>query len=1822
MATPSPEQRKLQLVEKLEFRILGVANQEKKLHDLLQVYLVPLILEVASEYAAVRTRVIQVLGRLKTFIQPPSIILPVSKLLDQYKSADSPLARQLDLSFIQHSLERIDDDDRRDLLPKAMAGCAANKSSPSGSAFLLVIFRLLLDARIPPRGSKEDETFRVSLGLENESDAIYLAEMISIFLRLKLPTATQDWRQSNPSLTSSELALFSVENPKNLKIFQRMSELKNKLVALLASGAFTDDEKFLPALYGSSSFDGRVSSSAEEIIKRSSVSLEDKELVLKLFAAHAKLPAAYRTRILNMLSKSSTSTTMSEQILAVVRLDFMEEESEVAVAQGLAPSSTLERTKLHKALFQYISWVARIGPSKEGFSIGPQLIDVMKSYIESQGWPQPQAASHDDVGLRSRAYETIGMLARSADMPISKRLDLAQWLFRSLSEDPINDAVVNIDGALSSLTANVSPDVGGQEITLRSMLLTYMSLPDDPPAVRSTRHAVVKWANQCLPLSDIYGRWVDILAIKGQPTERNDVVEQGHKGLDPWSYFVHLEGQPELPDWKAMVDTFFGRAITPTTTSKDSAASDPSSEQPFSNFHGSRLAAFPVALQYCKQMMFLSALSDFKIEPSWMQTLDALAKTDIKTREQIRVYLRSVDQAVLVFYLKCCLAGAFQEDSPIVEDCIRCFVEVAALCPTEVIGHLTTQSASLLGLVKSNDKEKRSLAAKALGIIAAHPKNSSDSILNWIQTLNALSTNAPEAIGPDLNVAEGALVAQGYLCSRAIYYGRDRLGDSDASYPLKLLVANGLFPTLQDAVSEAFAQLWSARLAVPPASGPAELSEVIQKLDVLAKKGNEKSIQALGRLAVAVQDEGGPGADEPLDSERWGTVGTILAKLFALHEIKQVEVHFTVGEAITAAIARWDSDSVKLTLDVESEGKAYALGARTTLIDSVLSKLFKDCKATKPSLLKASGIWLFSIVQYCSHLEQVQTRLREAQAAFMRLLSARDELVQETASRGLSLVYERGDEELKSALVKDLVSAFTGTATQLKVEEDTELFEPGALPTGEGSSVTSYKDIVNLANEVGDQRLVYKFMSLAANAATWSTRSAFGRFGLSNILGDSEVDPKLYPKLFRYRFDPNTNVQRSMDDIWKALVKDPTAVIDTHFDAIIEDLLKSILGREWRMREASCAAISDLLQGRPYAQYEKHYRDIWTAALKVLDDVKGSVREAALKLCMTLSNGLVRQLEESNNVAAAKAMMQEALPFLLSDKGVESSVEDVQVFATITVLKIAKQGGKSLKPFIPDMVTQLLGLLSTIEPQQINYQYQRAGEDSRDKIDRLRSQMVNRSPISEAIENAIRFVDAEVMAELAPRLEKTIKTAIGMPTKIGCSRVLTALFTRHAQDMEQASARFLQLMEKQTMDKNDEVSQAYARASAYMIRAVPEPAKDRFFKRLQDLYFNAEEEARRQKVSDVIVAVSKVSSDHFTAYQTQLLPFAYLGSHDTDDYTGKMFKEVWEQQAGSARTVARYVPEIASLVERCLDTAQWALRHAGAFTVGAMAADVAGASTATAQISEANLKVIWPIFDKALAMKTFAGKEKLLDPFPTFVEKAQALWKADEKVAAQMKKVALREAKRNNEDYRVHAFKALWKFAKARSDLDLQQDIFDIVSPHLDELKDESGDKMDVDSKEDLVGKTAKNGFEAVARGYNRQRMSDGPNATLLEVLKLLKPYLTNDKFSQIKREVWYTCVKDMVADAKSKDTPTAGSNSNVALELLKSLDMEQAEAGIESHRIQRAEAALGIIRAAASGPLDLGVNKSEAEDMVRAALGSERSQDVQKVWKQCLEHL
>ena len=44
---------------------------------------------------------------------------------------------------------------------------------------------------------------------------------------------------------------------------------------------------------------------------------------------------------------------------------------------------------------------------------------------------------------------------------------------------------------------------------------------------------------------------------------------------------------------------------------------------------------------------------------------------------------------------------------------------------------------------------------------------------------------------------------------------------------------------------------------------------------------------------------------------------------------------------------------------------------------------------------------------------------------------------------------------------------------------------------------------------------------------------------------------QLVPKLYRYQHDPNARVRDAMGQIWRALVDDPRAALDAHFEVCL-----------------------------------------------------------------------------------------------------------------------------------------------------------------------------------------------------------------------------------------------------------------------------------------------------------------------------------------------------------------------------------------------------------------------------------------------------------------------------------------------------------------------------------------------------------------------------------------------------------------------------------------------------------------------------------------------
>lgn len=171
------------------------------------------------------------------------------------------------------------------------------------------------------------------------------------------------------------------------------------------------------------SADSRITSIADDGIKRSNVDLENNGVVQSLYDAHRRFPVAHRIQVLKLLSKSSIACSFKQEMLEAVRQDFRIVSGDDASVLGL------EGLRLSKALLAFLGWIARNNSisNGNGDDIGPPLVLILKDYILKQGWPEPtprgnQSQIQDEQRLRANAYETIGILARGGRFSIRQKI--------------------------------------------------------------------------------------------------------------------------------------------------------------------------------------------------------------------------------------------------------------------------------------------------------------------------------------------------------------------------------------------------------------------------------------------------------------------------------------------------------------------------------------------------------------------------------------------------------------------------------------------------------------------------------------------------------------------------------------------------------------------------------------------------------------------------------------------------------------------------------------------------------------------------------------------------------------------------------------------------------------------------------------------------------------------------------------------------------------------------------------------------------------------------------------------------------------------------------------------------------------------------------------------------------------------------------------------------------------------------------------------------------------------------------------------------------
>ncbi|KAF1996134.1 ARM repeat-containing protein [Amniculicola lignicola CBS 123094] len=1827
------EAKELALVGKVEMRI-ALAETDKKLQDLLKVYLAPLLLKLSSEYVAVRNKVISICQHINTRIKSPDIKLPVAALLKQFKdNANVPLIRHFDILYIQQGISRLSVSDRLELLPILIHGIATDytKSPQHASQLFHLILRLLNHFKLPPRGSKEDDELRSSLGIEND-DAEFLSHWFGKLLLLTVTRQGSSEAGSPPrchGLSTDDYKFLTLQGKPDAwdpsaDAGLNLVETKALVSKFLASGMFTSEEKFLPALYASADTNSRVSEIGDDILKRVSLTkdLEDTKFVeclLNIYfgstAAEGALPVKVplRIRILNLLSKSVACTAYPKEIAKIVEDGLLS----IETAPSGRTNAGREASKFRSAIFSLVNFVARRGSVSNLSNIAEGLVGNLRAFIEDQGWPTPDR--DQDMELRGYAYETIGLLAKAApeNLLLEPTLRLLEWLFRSLREDGSGkDVAVSIEEALSSLLgAFTKPSDPTVLDNFRRLLLKYSTSGSSSNAEklsRSTQYVTTRFANRCLSYDDIMARWIDILAISGGSGQRQEVVEEGRKGLDPyWFRMANTVSGPDseklqmaFPDLDSLVRFIFSQQ----EDFEDSMDIDRDGDvrTTVSEFKRHWAETFPAVVTFCTRIAINTALAakgiNEALSEDWGRKLETLLSTDQGARQAFRAYAADEShQWSLAIVLRSSFEQLTREELGDSGDAGDTLVRLCSLCPEKVWlqAGLLQDVRTLEPSIFSNNSARRQAAAHAFGLLASHGK-ANEAIVEQSTSLffNKLAT-WKTAVGGDINQISGAIVALAYFFSRAHWRNNTTLLEEHPAFKLTESLIHVLKDsrdaTLNAAAFAAIDQLSLFHVIEPSSIARfSSFQDIARQVFDAAKTGTTAAILALGHLSMTTEESESAGEDMKTDYI------FIQEKLFELHEVRQSEVQFSVGEALSCFASGWDSKALTAELDIEHLDQQHGPWdaplltpsgpKREKTLATVLEKTLKGCRQTKPSLKKASVIWLLCLLQYCGHKPEIQEFLPQCQTAFKICLSDRDEVVQEAASRGLGLVYEKGDRQLKDNLVRDLVSSFSDNKSKMSgtVTEDTQLFEPGALPTGDGS-VTTYKDILSLASEVGDSSLVYRFMSLASNNSIWSSRAAFGRFGLSNIFSDSSVDgylaenPKLYPKLYRYRFDPNPNVQRSMNDIWNALVKDSSATIDKHFDAIIDDLLTSILTKEWRVRQASCAAIADLVQGRTLEKYEKYLGQIWDKCFKVLDDIKESVRVAAASLARVLTGILTRSLEAGDSsLKNAGAMLSRVLPFLLSTSGLESSAEEVRMFSLHTLLQIVKKSNaKTLNPHVPELVERLLGLLSSLEPEAVNYIHLNAAKYNltEQKIDDMRLQSVRSSPLTESIDRCLDLADADTMKELIPCIESAMKNAVGLPSKVGCSRILVTLSTRHNFLFKPYADGFLKLIQKYIHDRNETVSSSYAAASGYVARLASDKQLLSTITFCHKLYFESEEDKSRLAAGDIILSISKNAADRFNSLSSSLLPLIFLAKHDSHDPVKKLFEETWSDNVAGSRSVLLYLKEIIALADTYLESQKWNLKHTAAKTVADAMTSI---STGNDEIGKSNAEIIWPALDKAAGGKTWDGKEIVLEAFVRFVERGKSLWGEDAKMKKQIEKVAIREAKRTSKPYRPHALEALGKACRARTDLEISGTVVEIVEGVLEEVvgegEEDEGEKMDVDGGEVLKDTALKEKTLSACVSA----LLNAPNTNLLSPADLSKRITSVLNFavkanSTHAKDVYLTTFTSLQSLFGRLPTETTLSDAAAKTALEKLLFDPTFEGLPEAMRMKRAEALVTI---------------------------------------------
>lgn len=1339
---------------------------------------------------------------------------------------------------------------------------------------------------------------------------------------------------------------------------------------------------------------------------------------------------AIRLKLFGYLNRSQTATGRFPQWLRTI-------------FEGLFGTTTTSKIRRQGLLF--MQRAIQLAPIDQLNCSATVLLQGIRKIITETS---SAAGTIDSDTMCGLAYIAWGALIKKVPSLVTAELDHLQTMFDAFNQESANVRLSIQEGLLIMLPAYDSTKLGERT---KGKLLSFLK-QQLRSSVRQARHCSLRYIASAFPFACMEARWLCMLGLADSEREVRELARSGLTITPSMLVTKQGASQQHLPELVEMINFLHAQIASPDLSNNIAVyvgmvefsrslmlawgMSDLKQQQRLAVDLGTldvdalgESRELSTELQLNSMKRALVNVSQNKLIDAWATVSGLALNTQVlaESPKALGISLMCLTELMSLGPLDVALTFFDNRQQ---------FIDLLAKRNPQIQLH-AARSLAIVFAVKLMDDMKPG-------------SNGSSSSIQAVETIHEMVARAKEQEHPRLlDTIQGSILGLGYI-HYGLHIARRSIDGSKSWTDLGQGSLDSALVHIMELLLNKLKQIKSIHSTIVLAllSGLGELSkagfgqvsladEIMSAImDITKPGGTDAKLQDAAFTAMANIVLG----------------NAFLAPRFIefLHSSaksvtkKQLDAHFKIGESLAMAIGRFTCTLTKVDwmfpFDATIIYNEIDLDAHEEAIDMLLELVTsKMIRSPQPQERQAAVVWILSLVQFCPGLVHLESWLPKLHTCLCGLLADRDEFTQEAASKTIGLIYDMGNALLKEDLVYSLMGMFGGKpknprkttaggnedivnaqeSLRHRIQSDEPLLEQDSLgQTPDGHSVNStYKSILSLASDVQNPSLVYQFMQLASNAAIWSSRRG-AAYGFASIIERARDSMRPYmasiiPKLYRYTFDPSPQTRAAMTSIWRALlgptedsessnevgdeaaehqgrrVKSGTSVLESHWEAIMDECLASMGQNVWRVRESGCSALAGAVRGVDLELVVPYLERIWQMSFRALDDIKGSVRESGLKTCQSLGNTTVawctpRVPAERERDRRAQAVMDVVMPFLLN-KGIGSDAEDVRGFSLGLLLKLCKSSGKYLTAHVPLIVERMLESLSNMESQAANYLSFHAENSNitQEQLETARLSAVKASPIMQGIEMVLEYLSPESMEELVPKFQRIIRRGLGLPTRAGCARAVVMLCVKRENLVRPHASALVKAISGSLTENSAVQRQTWAAAIGYMAPMLGSGMFRNLLRHLEKTYFDRYESDVRGVCGQVLDQLAARTPERLreNINGPGTCSFVLLGSWDDNEPTREAFQNAWQEYrlAKGNKLVEQHLEELLRLPLQYIGGDSWPLRIQSAKAIMDAVKMVGRIGSLSLECRQYLTTKVLPVVGTAVQGRVWSGKEHVVE---------------------------------------------------------------------------------------------------------------------------------------------------------------------------------------------------------------------------------------------------